>query len=156
LYKHLERYARSLAYGFNLTRGVAFGVVAATEPVSVAKELNDSFEYLVKSCISDIACGYGDETKRFFAEAARHAEIMRDVLGNPFQRFAVKRAWFTETVVALARQAYQSEDFSLMPILADALQEAGCENDDILNHCRDTKQIHVRGCWVVDLVLGKC
>ena len=41
-----------------------------------------------------------------------------------------------------------------MPILADALQDAGCDNDDILNHCRDDGP-HVRGCWVVDLVLGK-
>ena len=49
---------------------------------------------------------------------------------------------------------YESRDFSAMPILADALQDAGCDNDDILNHCRDPVR-HVRGCWVVDLVLGK-
>jgi hypothetical protein len=42
-----------------------------------------------------------------------------------------------------------------MPILADALQDAGCDHDDILNHCRDANAMHVRGCWVVDLVLGK-
>jgi hypothetical protein len=42
-----------------------------------------------------------------------------------------------------------------MPILADALQDAGCDNADILNHCRDANGVHVRGCWVVDLVLGK-
>jgi hypothetical protein len=50
---------------------------------------------------------------------------------------------------------YESRDFSAMPILADALQDAGCDNDDILSHCRDTSLTHVRGCWVVDLVLGK-
>ena len=50
---------------------------------------------------------------------------------------------------------YETRDFSAMPILADALQDAGCDNDDVLNHCRDAKQVHVRGCWVVDLVLGK-
>jgi hypothetical protein len=50
---------------------------------------------------------------------------------------------------------YQARDFSAMPILADALQDAGCDNDDVLTHCRDTAQPHVRGCWVVDLVLGK-
>ena len=50
---------------------------------------------------------------------------------------------------------YESREFSAMPILADALQDAGCEDDAILTHCRDPKQIHVRGCWVVDLVLGK-
>ena len=59
----------------------------------------------------------------------------------------------TDTV--LTRQMYESRDFSAMPILADALQDAGCDNDDILSHCRDPKQVHVRGCWVVDLLLGK-
>jgi hypothetical protein len=49
---------------------------------------------------------------------------------------------------------YESRDFGAMPILVDALQEAGCESEDILAHCRGPGP-HVRGCWVVDLVLGK-
>jgi hypothetical protein len=49
---------------------------------------------------------------------------------------------------------YESSDFSPMPILADALQDAGCSNEDILDHCRGDVP-HVRGCWVVDLALGK-
>ncbi|MDY3562094.1 hypothetical protein R5W23_003540 [Gemmata sp. JC673] len=49
---------------------------------------------------------------------------------------------------------YESRDFSAMPILADALQDAGCDRADILDHCRGPGQ-HVRGCWVVDLVLNK-
>jgi hypothetical protein len=49
---------------------------------------------------------------------------------------------------------YESREFSAMPILADALQDAGCDCDDILSHCRGPGP-HVRGCWVVDLVLGK-
>jgi hypothetical protein len=57
-------------------------------------------------------------------------------------------------VVALARQMYDSRDFSAMPILADALQDAGCGNEDLLDHCRGLGS-YVRGCWVVDLVLGK-
>ncbi len=64
-------------------------------------------------------------------------------------------SWRTSTVVALAQQMYESRDFSAMPMLADALQDAGCDNDDILMHCRDANGVHVRGCWVVDLVLGK-
>jgi hypothetical protein len=71
--------------------------------------------------------------------------------GSDFSR----KTWHTSTAVALASQMYDSRDFSAMPILADALQDAGCDNDDILNHCRDKDQNHVRGCWVVDLVLGK-
>ena len=63
-------------------------------------------------------------------------------------------AWRTDTALSLARVMYESRDFSAMPILADALQDAGCELADILDHCRGTSP-HVRGCWVVDLVLGK-
>jgi hypothetical protein len=50
---------------------------------------------------------------------------------------------------------YAEQAFDRMPILADALQNAGCDNTDVLNHCRDTSLTHVRGCWVVDLLLGK-
>jgi hypothetical protein len=53
-----------------------------------------------------------------------------------------------------ANHMYQTLEFGAMPILADALQDAGCDSDDILNHCRGPGP-HVRGCWVVDLVLGK-
>jgi hypothetical protein len=81
--------------------------------------------------------------------------VFRDIFGNPFRPLAFDPAWRTSTAVALARQIYESRDFSPMPILADALQDAGCDNDDVLNHCRDTGGVHVRGCWVVDRVLGK-
>ncbi|MFO0823473.1 MAG: hypothetical protein U0792_10210 [Gemmataceae bacterium] len=63
--------------------------------------------------------------------------------------------WRSDTALSLAKHIYEARDFAQMPILADALQDAGCDNTDILNHCRDPKQVHVRGCWVVDLVLGK-
>ena len=56
--------------------------------------------------------------------------------------------------MSLARQMYDARDFSAMPILADALQDAGCDKEDIPNHCRGSGP-HVRGFWVVDLVLGK-
>ena len=49
---------------------------------------------------------------------------------------------------------YESRGFAAMPVLADALEEAGCDSPDILTHCRGDGP-HVRGCWVVDLVLGK-
>src|SRR6266545_5825376 len=78
----------------------------------------------------------------------------RDIFGNPFRPLAFAREWRTDTAVALARQMYESRDFSAMPILADALQDAGCDHEDILSHCRGDGP-HVRGCWVVDLVLGK-
>lgn len=80
--------------------------------------------------------------------------LIRDIFGNPFRRVTFSPEWRTDTAVALARQMYESRDFGAMPILADALQEAGCDNEDILAHCRGPGP-HVRGCWVVDLVLGK-
>ena len=82
-------------------------------------------------------------------------ELLRDVFGNPFRKVKFDKKWRTATAVALARQIYDSRDFTAMPILADALQDAGCDHDDVLNHCRDPKQVHVPGCWVVDLVLNK-
>jgi hypothetical protein len=84
-----------------------------------------------------------------------HLRLFRDIFGNPFRRVTFSPDWRTDTAVALARTMYEARAFDGMPILADALQDAGCDSDDILNHCRDTAQVHVRGCWVCDLVLGK-
>jgi hypothetical protein len=89
------------------------------------------------------------------AEKARQCDIIRDIFGNPFSPVPFAPEWRTDTALSLARQMYDSRDFGAMPILADALQDAGCDNDDILSHCRDTNRVHVRGCWVVDLVLNK-
>jgi hypothetical protein len=80
--------------------------------------------------------------------------LLRDIFGNPFRPVAFAPKWKTDTALSLAKQMYDSRDFSAMPILADALQDAGCDNEDILSHCRGEGP-HVRGCWVVDLVLGK-
>ena len=89
------------------------------------------------------------------AERKHLASVLRCVTGNPFRPIAFDSRWRTGTTLSLTRQMYESRDFSAMPILADALQDAGCDNSDILNHCRDASAPHVRGCWVVDLVLEK-
>ena len=81
-------------------------------------------------------------------------ELLRDIFGNPFRPVAFDPNWRTSDVVAMCRGMYEMRDFAAMPILADALQDAGCENVDVLDHCRGAGP-HVRGCWVVDLVLGK-
>jgi len=90
----------------------------------------------------------------FHRRYARQTELLRCVYGNPFRPIALECAWLTSTVLSLAQQIYDSRDFSPMPILADALQDAGCENDEVLNHCRG-EGVHVRGCWVLDRLLGK-
>ncbi|HVL14361.1 MAG TPA: hypothetical protein VM529_17445 [Gemmata sp.] len=81
-------------------------------------------------------------------------DAIRDIFGNPFRPVAFDRAWRTDTAVSLARGMYESRDFGAMPILADSLQDAGCTSDVILTHCQQPG-LHARGCWVVDLVLGK-
>jgi hypothetical protein len=87
-------------------------------------------------------------------EQIAQAALLREVFGNPFRPIAFSPEWRTDTAVALARQMYEAKEFSAMPILADALQEAGCDSEEVLSHCRGPGP-HVRGCWVVDLVLGK-
>jgi hypothetical protein len=90
----------------------------------------------------------------YLAELRSQAALLRDIFGNPFRPAAFAPEWRTSTAVALAQQMYESRDFGAMPILADALQDAGCDSGDVLDHCRGPGP-HVRGCWVVDLVLGK-
>ncbi|HEV3384706.1 MAG TPA: hypothetical protein VG097_07815 [Gemmata sp.] len=84
----------------------------------------------------------------------QNAAFLRDIFGNLFRPVILNPVWLTSTVVALAQQMYDSRDFSPLPILADALQDAGCDNEGILNHCRQPG-VYVRGCWAVDLLLGK-
>lgn len=70
---------------------------------------------------------------------------------------AVDSAWLTwnhGTVPAIARHVYDDRAFHDLPILADALEDAGCTDPEILGHCRADGAIHAKGCWVVDLVIG--
>ena len=89
------------------------------------------------------------------------AGLFREVFGNPFRRVVIAPAWRAPTVAALARGAYDerrlpSGELGLdrLAVLADALEEAGCTDADILDHLRGPGP-HVRGCWAVDLLLGK-
>jgi hypothetical protein len=91
---------------------------------------------------------------RQIEEQVSQSDLIREIFGNPSRPISADSAWLTSPVMHLARSMYDSRDFSAMPILADALEEAGCDNADVLTHCRGPGS-HVRGCWVVDLVLGK-
>jgi hypothetical protein len=88
------------------------------------------------------------------SEELAQCGLIRCIFGNPFRPVAVDPSWLTSTVVALARGIYDDRAFDRLPILADALQDAGCDSDSVLSHCR-TAGPHARGCWVVDLLLGK-
>jgi len=82
-------------------------------------------------------------------------DLLRDIFGNPFRSIRIDASWRTPTTIAIATQMYESRDFRPMLILADALEDAGCENAEILDHCRHPEGMHARGCWVADAVLGK-
>jgi hypothetical protein len=93
----------------------------------------------------------------FTAARAHQAELVRDIFPPPGVAEALRcePAWLTSTVLALARQADESGEYGLLPILADALQDAGCDNEFMLARCRAESGIHARGNWVVDLLLGR-
>jgi hypothetical protein len=88
------------------------------------------------------------------AERAGQAVLLREVFGNPFRPVTPDRSWLTSDVLGLARGIEADRAFDRLPILADALEDAGCDNADVLEHCRGPGP-HVRGCWVVDLMLGR-
>jgi hypothetical protein len=87
-------------------------------------------------------------------ERTAQVAMLRDIVGNPFRPVSFLPEWRTSTVISLATGIYQDRAFDRMPILADALQDAGCDNEDIFNHCR-SETVHTRGCWVCDLLLQK-
>jgi hypothetical protein len=87
-------------------------------------------------------------------EAAAQVALLHEVFGNPFRPTAFKPAWLTDTVRKLARAIYEQRAFGRLPILADALEEGGCDDVDILAHLRGGGE-HALGCWALDLVLGK-
>jgi hypothetical protein len=100
-----------------------------------------------------VALEQGGVTTRDAEERVQFA-LLRDVFGNPFRPVAFAAAWRTPQAVALARTAYEDRRFEELPLLADALEEAGCTDEGILSHLRGPGP-HARGCWVVDAVLNK-
>src|SRR5262249_32691175 len=96
-------------------------------------------------------------TKMLLCEGETGAQLLRDLFGNPFRSIHIAPAWLAwndGTVRRIAQAIYDERAFDRMPVLADALEDAGCTERAILAHCRQPGE-HVRGCWVVDLILGK-
>ncbi|OAI52307.1 hypothetical protein AYO44_04665 [Planctomycetaceae bacterium SCGC AG-212-F19] len=87
-------------------------------------------------------------------ERSVQCQLLREIFGNPFRPLKFEAGWRSPKVVSLAKTIYDKRSFDKMSVLADELEKAGCHNKDILGHCRGGGE-HVRGCWVVDLVLGK-
>jgi len=97
-----------------------------------------------------------ENTEREVQELMRfQSGLLRDLFGPlAFRPITIDPRWLTSTVIDLAQAIYDEHAFERMPILADALMDAGCDSEEIIAHCRSDGP-HVRGCHVVDLLLGK-
>jgi hypothetical protein len=124
----------------------------------------DSAALVADAALRDRALKETPELTTLEADLARKAaydvekrvqcDLLRDIFGNPFCLVIADPSWVTIPVQNIAAAIYHEQAFDRLPLLADALEEAGCDNADILAHCRQ-RGPHVRGCWVVDLLLGQ-
>ena len=152
--------------GVEVAERYADGLCGAEELAAAKAQLYGRFTFGNEGTAVSICCSVGPRfipgevlagagaAARRPTEKKAQADLVRDIFGNPFRPVSFAPEWRTDTAVTLARTMYESRDFSAMPILADALQDAGCDSDEVLQHCRDPQTKHVRGCWVVDLALG--
>jgi hypothetical protein len=153
-----ERYADGLASQDEADRAARLAIgqggegdplsMAAWNTVAFCSETDDTFHIASDTATQANAVQHGQATQ---------CRLLRCIFGNPFRSASLAPAvlaWQGGLLVSMARRMYDSRDFTDMPVLADALEEAGCQNADIVGHCRSGGE-HVRGCWVVDLLLGK-
>lgn len=105
-------------------------------------------------------CGPASACRQMYA-GNDDLTLLLDLFGNPFQPVTINPDWITPTVLSLAQAAYEERslpsgtlDNTRLAILSDGLEDNGCDNADILNHLRQPVE-HYRGCWAVDMVLGK-
>ena len=129
-----------------------------TEAQKAAYYASSTAYYAVASiAYPDAPCGSSAMAGKQIAEKRVQTNLLRDIFGNLFHSTALDPSWLTWNggkISNIAKAIFEKRAFDRLPFLADALQEAGCDNEDILNHCRQPG-VHVRGCWVVDLLLGK-
>jgi len=135
-------------YGIATTRAMAAYRPAFRQAMSAAL-------YAAESAAS--GAGRHGRPAAWGAQGRQHKEqvlLAQDIFGNPFRPVIIAPAWLSFTVVQLSQAIYDERAFNTMPILADALEDAGCNSFEILTHCRGSGE-HARGCWVIDLLLGK-
>ena len=143
---------------------VAFVTTRVGEVRWAISESLDSAALVADAALRGRGLNEGRELNRSELDSARKAgyesekrvqcDLLRDIFGNPFCLVIADPSWVTIPVQNIAAAIYHEQAFDRLPLLADALEEAGCDNADILAHCRGPGP-HVRGCWVVDLLLGK-
>jgi hypothetical protein len=145
-----ERFADGLATAEELK--------AAKEKARAAARMgNEAALFAANAAASDATWAVG----RLFGHITTHADrrnkvqLLRDLWGPlPFRHLAIEPSWLKAKVIKLAQSIYDDQVFDRLPALADALEDAGCHDADVLGHCRGPGP-HIRGCWVLDLILGK-
>lgn len=119
------------------------------------KALDESLSPAAPEAALSLACSVMHHANKITEGEAlqRFKAFHRDLVSPLKDPAEFAAAWRTPAVIALARSMYQSRDFSRMEDLAEALQQAGCEQQSILEHCRAKGAVHVRGCWLIDAIL---
>jgi hypothetical protein len=154
-----ERFADELASRNDLVAAIV-GIESQTYredvPYRAATAAWHSATVIARRDSARFAASHSAEADEAPAELVRAAiaDLLRCVFGNPFRPVTLDPAWRTSTVLGLASAIYAERAFDRLPILADALEDAGCDQPDLLAHCR-SDNLHVRGCWAVDLILDK-
>jgi hypothetical protein len=153
-----EEELRTAAEGANAVRQAAYQVLEANTAGGGWDHEADAQCNLADYAADVVASEAYTAARSVDRQWRLQSDILRDIFGNPFRPLPTLDPawlrWHDATISRLAQQMYDSRDFASMPILADALEEAGCTSADILDHCRGPGP-HVRACWVVDQILGK-
>jgi hypothetical protein len=153
--------AASSSYRGHLTYALWFNVALALEGNRLRQMHGPNAQSVLADWFDAISC-YNHDTEFFLKWAdidprPQIISLIECVFGNPFRPLSLDSSWFAwndGTAVKVAQGVYDERAFDRLPVLADALEEAGCTNANILGHCRGAGP-HVRGCWVIDLLLGK-
>jgi hypothetical protein len=131
---------------------------AASAALPEASEAAQLTAWAVERAALEAAMTWHDEkAAASMAGAAVRAGVLRDIFGNPFRRLTLAPScltWRDGLIRSMAATIYEERRYEDLPVLADALEEAGCTNRAVLRHCRG-RNVHVRGCWVVDLILAR-
>jgi hypothetical protein len=126
---------------------------ARREAEAAARDHPSPAAWIVRWALDDNPGMAAFQTARH-APAETQARLLHEFFGNPFRPVILNPVWLTPPVLALARGIAEDGAFADLPLLADALEEAGCSDPDLLAHCRQGGE-HLPGCWAVDLLCGR-
>jgi hypothetical protein len=150
------------------TRVSALAVWCASRTHERSASIRSSVDVSVRSSADYASLAFGlqvegspKDVQAQAREKAIQSDLLRDIFGNPFRPVTLDVSWLMPTVRQLAQAAYEERllpsgelDRDRLRVLADALDDAGCQDPQILGHCRGSGP-HVRGCFVIDLLLGR-